>query len=106
VNGVAVSLCPACAWRGFPKRLWCPRCGSFELGEEIAVEGVVEEATTVHRAVGRQRRWPATHLGTVRVEGGVAVVARLELATAGDAVRLATEAGAVIARHATCNDAR
>jgi uncharacterized OB-fold protein len=104
VNGVVVSVCPACAWRGFPERLWCPRCGSFELDNEIASEGAVEDATTVHRAAGRPRPSPTTRLGTVRVERTVPVVARLDRAAPGDMVRLTTDAGVVIARHATCND--
>lgn len=104
MNGVVLSRCPACDWRGFPQRLWCPRCGSAELAEEIAETGVVEETTTVRHAAGRPRPAAATRLGTVRVEGGVAVVARLEHADTGESVRLATEDGALIARHATCND--
>lgn len=104
MNGVVLSRCPACAWRGFPQRLWCPRCGSFQLTEEIAQTGVVEESTTVHHTAGRPPPAAATGIATVRVEGGVALVARLEHAHIGDPVRLATEDGAVIARHATCND--
>jgi uncharacterized OB-fold protein len=104
VNGVVVSVCPACEWRGFPERLWCPRCGNFELDNEIAAEGVVEDATTVHRVAGRPRPSPTIRLGTVRVERTVPVVARLDRAALGDMVRLTTDAGVVIARHATCND--
>jgi uncharacterized OB-fold protein len=100
MTGIALSVCPVCAWRGFPQRLWCPRCGSFELGEELADRGVVEETTTLERAAGRPDLPAGTRLGTVRVEGDVAVVARLESAAPGDAVRLAVVAGAVIA---TCN---
>jgi uncharacterized OB-fold protein len=101
-----LSICPACGWRGFPERIWCPRCGTFDLDRETVVEGVVEDVTTVHRAAGRSLRFSPTRLGTVRVEGTVPVIARLEGTAGGDPVRLATEGGAaIVARHATCNDA-
>jgi hypothetical protein len=61
---------------------------------------VVEETTTVERVAGRRELPAGTTLGTVRVDGGVAVIARLEGAGAGDAVRLSTVSGVVIA---TCN---
>jgi uncharacterized OB-fold protein len=105
VNGVVLSVCPACHWRGFPERLWCPRCGSFQLEQESVDDGIVEEVTRVYRAAGRPRPSRAVVLGEVLVHGVAPVVARIEGAMAsGDPARLETQAGAVLARHATCND--
>jgi uncharacterized OB-fold protein len=92
-----VSACRACSWQGFPERLWCPACGSDEVGSVPADLGTVEDATLMRRAPGRAVPEPV-RLGTVRIEGGGRVVARLESGP-GDRVRLAVEHGAPVARH-------
>jgi uncharacterized protein len=102
VSGVIVSACPACGWRGFPRRLWCPSCGGDGLHDVVVEGGVVEEVTRVHRAAGRLRGAPA-RLGTVRLDGGGRVVARLDSIGEGSRVRLDTaDDGAILAQHVTC----
>jgi uncharacterized OB-fold protein len=97
VKRVRVSSCRACGWRGFPERIWCPRCGSDEI-EAVAVEGgVVEEATVLRRAPGRDLAAPV-RLGTVLVDGGGRLVARLVDADAGTAVKLESDDGAPVGR--------
>ena len=95
--GLEASRCPACGWRGFPARLWCPVCGSDRVRSALVHGGVVEEVTTLRRAPGR--RLPGeVRLGLVRLAGGGAAVCRLDGATAGERVRLATQDGAAVAR--------
>lgn len=95
--GVPVSVCGACGWRGFPARLWCPRCGKASPETEIAGRGTVVEETRVHRAASRSFDGPV-HLGTVALDGGGLAIARLEGVEPGDAATLATEGGAPVAR--------
>lgn len=91
-----VSACRLCGWRGFPERFWCPVCGSDEVDPVPAERGVVEDATELHRAPGRTLAGPV-RLGTVGLDGGGRVVARLE-AGPGERVRLSVEGGAPVAR--------
>jgi hypothetical protein len=59
--------------------------------------GVVEEATLVERAPGGPLATPV-RLGSIRLEGGVVVVARLESAVGpGDSVRLEYRDGVPVA---------
>ena len=102
MSGVAVSACPACGWRGFPPRFWCPSCGSDGLEVAVVVGGVVEEVTRVHRAAGRARGAPR-RLGTIRLDGGGRVIARLGAVGEGTRVQLETaDDGAILAQHVTC----
>lgn len=96
MNGVLVSVCGACGWRGFPQRLWCPSCGSAQLGAEEVEAGLVEDATVLRRAAGRELDG-VVPLGTVLLDGGGRAIARLE-AAAGDRVGVGVEAGAIVAR--------
>jgi uncharacterized OB-fold protein len=75
--GLPVSICSACGHAVFPARLFCPRCGASEWGNRQVEEGVVEDATVVLRAPGGPLPAPVS-LGTVRLEGGLLLVARLE----------------------------
>jgi uncharacterized OB-fold protein len=97
VNGVERSVCRACGWRGFPLRLWCPSCLADGLTTETVLAGAVEDATTLRRAPGRTLAAPV-QLGTVLLEGGGRVIARLEGVAPGERARLWTDAGAPVAR--------
>ncbi|HSK15503.1 MAG TPA: OB-fold domain-containing protein [Gaiellaceae bacterium] len=96
MSGLPVSACRACGWRGFPERIWCPACGGGEVDAVPAGPGVVEDATAVRRAPGRTLVEPV-RLGTVALDGGGRVVARLE-AEPGVRVGLSVEDGAPVAR--------
>jgi uncharacterized OB-fold protein len=97
VSGVPVSVCRACGWRGFPERLWCPRCGADEPGVEDVEAGTVEERTTLRRAAGRTLDGPV-ELATVALDGGGRAVARLDGVGDEPRVALTAAAGAPIAR--------
>jgi uncharacterized OB-fold protein len=94
---VLVSVCGACGWRGFPQRLWCPTCGSAQLSAEEVEAGLVEDATVLQRAAGRELDGEVP-LGTVLLDGGGRAIARLEEAAAGDRVGVGVDAGAIVAR--------
>jgi hypothetical protein len=99
-----VSVCPACGWRGFPERLWCPRCGGDDVVAELVDAGVVAERTTVLRAAGRPSA-PPVPIATVRLAGGGTAVARLEAAGEAERVALSLEQGAPVARPADAQEA-
>ncbi|HUP33629.1 MAG TPA: hypothetical protein VM184_11385 [Gaiellaceae bacterium] len=96
MSALRVSACRLCGWRGFPERIWCPACGSDELDSVSEDFGVVEDATVLRRAPGRTLGDPV-RLGTVGLERGGRVVARLE-AGPGERVRLSVAGGAPVAR--------
>jgi uncharacterized OB-fold protein len=94
--GVVVSCCGACGWKGLPERLWCPRCGGTEVGTTRVREGTLEEVTTARRAV---RSGVPVAVGSIRLEGGGVLIARLEGALAeGSPVELEDDRGAAVAR--------
>jgi uncharacterized OB-fold protein len=66
-----IQRCEACGTHAFPDRLWCPGCGPGTLKHVPAGQGRVEEQTTLHRAA------EPTTIGTVRLEAGPVIVARL-----------------------------
>ena len=96
MNALPVSACRACGWRGFPERVWCPRCGG-DVEAEHADAGVVEQRTTLRRAAGRTLEAPV-ELATVELEGGGRAVVRLEGGAGGGRVALRAEGGAPVAR--------
>jgi uncharacterized OB-fold protein len=97
-GGVPVWRCFACGHVVFPARLLCPRCGAAEWESREVEEGVVDGATVVRRAPGGSSPVPVP-LGTVRLEGGVVVVARLEAEIEeGRSVRLEYRDGVPVAR--------
>jgi len=97
VRGVPVAVCSACGRAAFPARLLCPRCGANDWRTEEAHEGVVEETTFLRRAPGGPLPEPVP-LGTVRLDGGVLVVARLGPAMRpGESVRLEYRDGVPVA---------
>jgi uncharacterized OB-fold protein len=91
-----VSACDRCGWRGFPRRLWCPACGADALRDEEVSAGRVDDATLVRRAPGRGEL--SVQVGTVRLDGGGLLIARLEGARVGDQVDVAVADGALVAR--------
>jgi uncharacterized protein len=97
VSGVPVSICSACGHAVFPAHLLCPRCGAGEWRSEDVGAGVVQEATLVERAPGGPLAAPVA-LGSIRLEGGPVVVARLEARLErGDSVRLEYRDGVPVA---------
>lgn len=96
MSGIPVSVCRACGWRGFPERLWCPRCGADHVGSERVQRGVVEARTTVRRAAGRVLGAPV-EVATVALAGGGRAIVRLEGA-GGTRVATTVEDGAPVAR--------
>jgi uncharacterized OB-fold protein len=78
-----IQRCERCGTSVFPDRLWCPGCGVAELQHVPAGPGRVEEETTLRRSAEPVR------LGTVRLEAGPLIIARLAKGTgAGAHVRL------------------
>jgi uncharacterized OB-fold protein len=97
-GGVPVSICSVCGHAVFPARLLCPRCGASAWEEREVDKGVVEEATGVQRAPGGALPIPVP-LGSVRLQGGVPVVARLDAEVEeGHFVRLEYRDGVPVAR--------
>jgi uncharacterized OB-fold protein len=97
MTAMLVGRCVVCGWHGFPLRIWCARCGHFELVDAPVEQGVVEEITTVRHVLGRPDGEPVP-LATVRLDEGPLVVSRLESGGVGSRVRLAVEDGALVAR--------
>jgi uncharacterized protein len=96
-DGLPISVCSACGHAVFPARLLCPRCGGDEWRSEDVGAGLVEEATVVERAPGGPLATPVA-LGSIRLESGVVVVARLESGLGrGDSARLEYRDGVPVA---------
>ena len=89
-----IQRCEACGTNAFPDRLWCPGCGAVTLHHVPAGPGRVEEETALRRSAEPIR------LGTVRLEAGPVIIARLATgAQAGTPVRLErTSEGTIWAR--------
>ena len=101
MNGLPLAICSACGHSVFPTRLLCPRCGSSEWEGREVEEGVVEDVAVVRRVPGGELG-AAVPLGTVRVEGGALVLARLEGGVEeGASVRLEYRDGIPIASQST-----
>ncbi len=78
-----IQRCERCGVNAFPDRLWCPGCRAGELRHVAAGPGRVEEETTLRRSAEPVR------LGTVRLDSGPLVIARLATgAGTGTQVRL------------------
>jgi uncharacterized OB-fold protein len=98
-DGATVSHCRNCGWTGMPARDWCPVCASDGVEEARVLYGRVEHATIVRKGVGP----PGSRvgLGSVRLEGGGVVLARLDPdVNEGDRVLLVDDDGVVVARTA------
>ena len=93
-----VQRCERCGTSAFPDRLWCPGCGGGELRHQPAGPGRVEEETTVRRPPTAE----PVRLGTVRLQAGPVVIARLATgAAAGIQVRLERTTEGAIWAHTT-----
>jgi len=94
VTELQIQRCERCGTHAFPDRLWCPGCGAGELRHVAAGPGRVEEETSLRRSAESVR------LGTVRLDSGPVVIARLATgAEAGARVRLErTNHGTIWAR--------
>jgi uncharacterized protein len=94
MSELQIQRCERCEANVFPDRLWCPGCGASTWQQVPAGPGRVEEETTLRRSAEPVR------LGTVRLETGPLVIARLATqATAGTEVRLErTTEGTIWAR--------
>ena len=75
-DGATVSQCRNCGWTGMPPRDWCPVCARDCVGDARVPFGLVEQATTVRRGVGPSRS--TVRLGSIRLDGGGVVLARLD----------------------------
>lgn len=93
-----VGVCTACGRCVFPRRLLCPECGSAEWVERATAGGVVEETTVLRRVPGADVAPVA--IGTVRLDEGPVVVARLDGPATGARVGVHSESGAPVARPA------
>ena len=95
-----IQRCERCGTSAFPDRLWCPRCGAGELRHLPAGPGNVEQETILRRPPAPAPDADPVRLGTVRLEAGPMVIARLAVgAGPGTRVRLERVAeGAVWAR--------
>ncbi len=95
-----IQRCERCGTSAFPDRLWCPGCGAGELRHQPAGPGRVEEQTTLRRPPAFAPQDEPVRLGTVRLQAGPLIIARLAPgAGAGLQVRLErTTAGAIWAR--------
>jgi uncharacterized OB-fold protein len=83
VTELQIQRCEQCGTSAFPDRLWCPGCGARALQHVPAGPGRVEEETTLRRSA------EPVQLGTVRLDSGPLVIARLATHTsAGTEVRL------------------
>ena len=97
-GALQVTTCLACGAAFFPARLICPGCGAARWAQVDAGVGVVEETTTVERAVGEVGQPPRT-LATVRLPDGLRVIAGLTgPVPSGARVRLSMVDGAVYAQ--------
>jgi uncharacterized OB-fold protein len=91
-----IQRCERCGTSAFPDRLWCPGCGADELCHVAAGPGRVEEDTTLRRSAEPVR------LGTVRLDSGPLVIARLATgAETGNQVRLDRAPEGTIWAHGT-----
>jgi uncharacterized OB-fold protein len=80
-----IQHCERCGTDVFPDRLWCPGCGAGTLQHVPAGPGRVEEETTLRRPPTAE----PVRLGTVRLDSGPLIIARLAGGTgAGTQVRL------------------
>jgi uncharacterized OB-fold protein len=95
-----IQRCERCGTNAFPDRLWCPGCGAAELRHAPAGPGNVEQETGLRRPPSTAPAHEPVRLGTVRLDSGPLVIARLSRdARAGTQVRLElTPSGAIWAR--------
>jgi uncharacterized OB-fold protein len=97
-----MSRCLECSWQGLPRRSWCPRCGSSNVGDARVSSGVLAETTVVSRSPrGRRITEPGddVRLGVVHAHGGGTLVVRVSRgAVESEVVVLSDEGGVTCAR--------
>ena len=96
MNGVSVSVCEVCGWRGFPRRVWCPTCGAFELTSAVVDSGSVAEVSVLEHAIGRDLA-AGVLVANIELTGGGSLIARLE-GKANGSVGVSVEDGTPVAR--------
>lgn len=96
--GIPLWRCRNCGSAFYPEPLLCPHCGGAD-GEPARVyEGLIEQATVVHRAVGAPAERPPRQLATVVLPGGQRVIAALDgRPERGGRVVLRESGGAILA---------
>jgi uncharacterized OB-fold protein len=77
VSELQIFRCGGCGLHLFPERLRCPRCGGVRFDRVPAGPGRVEEQTRLRDGV---------RLGSVRLDAGPVVVARLEGDPSGEVI--------------------
>lgn len=78
-DGFAIASCVQCGAQYFPKRLICHRCGGDRWNEVIVREALIEEVTTVERAIG-VANGEKRHLAAVRTADGLSLIVGLDSA--------------------------
>jgi len=97
-TGFPVGQCRQCGALYFPRRLICRRCGGDAWVDAVIRDAVVEEATTVSHAIGKEGSAPR-HLATVRTPEGLHLIVGLEAPVEpGTSVALIEKDGAPFAR--------
>jgi uncharacterized OB-fold protein len=76
MTGISVTLCGTCGWRGFPARVWCPRCGAFAVQAATVTRGRVSAVTQLVHSVGRTLENDVL-VAEIKLEEGGRVIARL-----------------------------
>lgn len=99
MTGVPVTRCPSCGETSFPPRVWCPACGNGELTQAVETMGTVKEVTILRRAIGRSRGLPVA-IGTVHMDAGPWVIARIDGISSGERARVLFVERALVAQPA------
>ena len=76
-SGFIVGQCRNCGALYFPRRLICRRCGADDWTDGVISEAIIEETTTVARAIGRADGG-ASHLASARTPEGLCLVVGLD----------------------------
>lgn len=76
-SGFTVGKCHHCGALYFPRRLICRRCGADDWTDATVSEAMIEESTTVARAIGRADGG-ASHLASARTPEGLCLVVGLD----------------------------
>ena len=96
-EGALMSKCLEGSWQGLPRRSWCPRCGSADVGDVRVRSGALAETTVVTRSPrGRGVTEPGedVRIGIVHADGGGTLVVRVSRgAVESEAVVLDEDAG-------------
>jgi len=75
--GLPLKKCTVCRSAYFPVRFICPHCGASSWEDDVVLDGVVEQMTTVRHAAGRDN-WEPRYIACVRTSKGQMINAGLE----------------------------